>query len=378
MQSQPADIPRGRNVQTARPSSRREALSDTSSDEGSSTEEERDDEEGQAANMDFSEDAQGDSSSSPDTVHFTRQHGQSSSGPTLKQSHNATLNDDDDAEVEQVSSPDSMRGTLDQTGFDSRPANAAIAGREKASPSSLEQNHDKERQANAAKPNSGKNNNTTSPVRGEKGARRHHQSGKASAAMASITNTLLSDADEDMKTDAEGSSDLFDSPYMPSSPRIASSTNLPGLPGISGSGKNDPDSYILSWADKDDKRRSKAEGSLLQSLAGSSGRPSWLGRRKGQRSLSDGHAHATLSEDELSDPANNGYSYGYGFDEEEEDRKSYVGQATDLLGALWNVGTSMIWRGDTRSSPLSSKPSTPTSPDRTPKSKRKWKLTKKE
>jgi len=62
------------------------------------------------------------------------------------------------------------------------------------------------------------------------------------------------------------------------------------------------------------------------------------------------HKHsrsATEDDDELSDPANNGYSYSYGFDssgdDDDEPSKGVVGRAVKLAGALWNVGSGMLW-----------------------------------
>lgn len=327
MQSQPAEGPRGRNVQTARPSTRREALSDTSSDEedDNSTDTEGVDDEGQAAGMDFSEDAtQADNATNSDSVHFARQHGPSHSHASMKQSHNATLNDDDDAEVEQVSSPEGMRGTSVQSGFDARPVSAASAGRGKAS--LLSQSSRKGRQADAALPETG---NNLSKRKERQGSTRD-----------------MEDGDLDKDSDAEDH--LFDSPYMPSSPRITSSSNLAGIrsssaPDATGPSQSDP--YSLSWADKEERKGDSLKGSQSKSLASAAHHcPSWLGRRGKSRSHFDTQ-HSVQSEDELSDPANNGYSYGYGFDDDDdgEHQKGYVEKATDLMGALWNVGTGKVW-----------------------------------
>lgn len=340
MQSQPAEAPRGRNVQTARPSSRREALSDTSSDEesdGDSTEtdEEGEDDEGQAAGMDFSEDAQIGGGIPSDPVHFARHHGSSHGHASIKQSHNATLNDNDDAEVEQVSSPEGTRGTLSQPDFEYRPANAASVGREKGSLPIPE--HKKGKQANAALPVDGKNvkTNSSDPLGSRKSNTR--PSVAPGRKRPERTNLLEDRAHEDS---SDGENHLFDSPYMPSSPKITSSSNLGGLLANS----EMPDPYTLTWADKEERMSSQAEDPVTQSSVKSAqGRsPSWLGKRhKGGRRFDS--LQAGQSEDELSDPANNGYSYGYGFDEDDDDQKGYVAKATDLLGALWNVGTGMVW-----------------------------------
>lgn len=350
MYSQPAESSRGRTVQTARPSTRREALSDTSSDEDDdddSSDTEGADDEGQAANMDFSEDTQADGQANTDSVHFARHHGVVNSHASMKQSHNATLNDNDDAEVEQVSSPEAnTAGTdsLDQSDFESRPANAANAGRGKASLSSSQSN--KGRQGNAAMPISG------SKVQEPRLSRSYVEEDQSDSLRVNSSSSGVKRGgtgsrgkeNGELELDSDTADYLFDSPYMPSSPKIASSANLVGLETKSGTGKDQNDPYTLSWADKDDHRsRTKAEGSLLQSLASSQTRPSWLSKRRNSNRLSISDHPANHSEDELSDPANNGYSYGYGFDEDEEDQKGYVGKATDLIGALWNVGSSMVW-----------------------------------
>lgn len=345
MHNQPTEALRNRNVQTAKPSTRREALSDTSSDEedDSSTDTEAADDEGQAASMDFSEDAQGENTTDTDSVQFARQHGQSHGHASMKQSHNATLNDDDDAEVEQVSSPEGGRSALEQPGFDSRPANAANAGREKAS---LPLSHAKRgKEANAALPSSGNNEvyrtSEAKTTKREDGLNKSVSPNENGRREPGNTGDL-EDRDLDRQSDVEDH--LFDSPYMPSSPRITSSSNLTDF-----RLRNDAvatessDPYSLSWADKEDARPvSQEQGSLMQSLVLSARhRPSWLARRQNSKSRFDSH-HSLHSEDELSDPANNGYSDGYGFDDD-EDQKGYLGRATELVGALWNVGTGLVW-----------------------------------
>lgn len=367
MQSQPAESSRGRLVQTARPSARREALSDTSSDEDDDSDDESstegDDDEGQAANMDFSEDTHPDSQSNADSVHFARHHGVTThSHASMKQAHNATLNDDDDAEVEQVSSPEtnSAGATLHQSDFDSRPTKAANVGRAQAS-SSAPLPTSKGRQSDAAV------SITDNKIQSKKTFEHDEAEGERKLSKR-VTRKDPGDAlethDKQEEMDSDTGDHLFDSPYMPSSPRITSSTNLAGIfaRGSGNQGKQQRDDpYTLSWADKDDvQNHSKAEGSLLQSLASSQSRPSWLGKRR--TNSHGGAAHgASNSEDELSDPANNGYSYGYGFDEDDDDQKGYLSKATELVGALWNVGSGMVWgRSNSGSSPAS-----------TPKSSRK-------
>lgn len=368
MQSQPAESSRARGLQAARPSTRREALSDTSSEEGDSgsSDTEGDDDEGQAANMDFSEEGgPAEIHSNTDSVHFARHHNLPQNQSSIKQSHRDTLNDDDDAELEQVSSPETSRGaTLGQQDFESRPANAAHAGRGNASLTSTGINRGK--QANAALPSNGSQRQTPSL----QGSGREELTGKRQKPFvtksgsseeprrksSSVTNADQEDQDEDSDAGAH----LFDSPYMPSSPRITSSTNLASLPSQAGSGKETlSDPYTLSWADKEDSSRSRAEGSLLQSLASTAqSRPSWLMRRRSSSRSKSGSGvvnRSAQSEDELSDPANNGYSYGYGFDDEEDDQRGYVGRATDLIGALWNVGSGMVWGRPSEGSPSSSK-----------------------
>lgn len=201
------------------------------------------------------------------------------------------------------------------------------------------------------------------------------------------------DEDGDDDDDAEA---LFDSPSMPSSPVFMSNSNLPGLaanasdaglkPGqLPGNRQDDPGRVTLQWADGDQpalhRRRSgsgsdaqegsssssAARNSLLRNLVYSnpavssetkaaqhrSQQPPYKANPRGgkarQQSSQDSRTVPNNdSEGDLSDPANNGYSYGYGFDDDDDPddgaNRGYVGRAVDLVSALWNVGSGMLWR----------------------------------
>lgn len=168
--------------------------------------------------------------------------------------------------------------------------------------------------------------------------------------------------DED--EDDDNTEILFASPYMPSSPTYMSSSNLPALAAgvgsnavsslrssLSSSSGQDRrmESYQVRWADPKPEPPADARNLLLRTLAPPSTqavdrkiKPAYRYNSRQKHSRS-----STGDDDELSDPANNGYSYSYGFDssgdDDDEPSKGVVGRAVDLAGALWNVGSGMLW-----------------------------------
>ena len=359
MQSQPVDIPRGRtrDVQSTKPSNRRTVLYSSSDEEDKSdTQEEHEDSD--AANMDFqldvaSHDFARTAGGKEEEVHFPRQaaspsrpaNSSSVSGQQFRHVPFSRAGSGNRPEYEQQSKRE------DSEDFEFRSTvSAANVDRSFAGPSSG---------GSPAKAASGPES-TLSPMQ--------------------IVHDAQSRAGEGEGLEDDEAERLFDSPYMPSSPTFSSGTNLPALATIgaqasSPSREKGRDPYQVRWADHEPAKAtsevSAARSSLLRNLSP----PSSI--KKSSRSASSlpsstfnktqpayksttrtKHIRSStedVEEDELSDPANNGYSYGYGFDLSEDDEddsaaRGVVGRAFDLVGALWNVGSGMLWRSGSTAS----------------------------
>ena len=391
MQSQPVDIPRGRTrgVPSTKPSNRRTVLYSSSDEEdGSSTEEEEEedqqdhDNDENAADMDVQLDTVSENcadvkpgNQKDEGVHFTRQAAQA---PSPSRSAGSSVS----SSTRREDNRNSQNRHVEQAGFEKRSTSpAANVDRSIAGifprPSSAQSGNIPARAANVSAPSSSTSISSPSSLSSPLpvGRVREDRNDKAGEGEGETG------ADDDEEEEEEK---LFDSPYMPSSPIFSSGTNLPALATMNGgkaasssmssSSERGRDPYQVRWADhepaKAEVKSSAARSSLLRNLSPPSSmkktsyshsaststsahinnnkqqQPAYKSstRSKHARSLNDNN-----DEDELSDPANNGYSYGYGFDLSEDDEdenasRGVVGRAVDLVGALWNVGSGMLWK----------------------------------
>ncbi|GAA99265.1 hypothetical protein E5Q_05959 [Mixia osmundae IAM 14324] len=131
---------------------------------------------------------------------------------------------------------------------------------------------------------------------------------------------------------------LFDSPAIPSSPSIQAADRNSSFSKLS----------FLRWADEPSgAKTSAARRALLRTAAGR-----LIGANPDGTTtvaqLDDGVSSVTYGAD-LSAARTD--DYGFGYDEYDDDQSSVFGRtveiattARDLVGALWNVGSSVIWR----------------------------------